>query len=380
MSKLLEKVVACRLTYLTGWYNLILESQFRNRANFSTSDAILTFVYNIYNLWNYGLATFALTFNIKGYFDFVNHEHLLNKIKKYCIPLELVKWTANFFSNQETVICFNGIWGEMKPVKNGIPQGSFISPILVSFYSAGLLDIFETPTNPIEIPKNHACNHPTYVSILMYVDDGKLTVSSQSLDTNNYILAKAYQLVDQWLYSAGLSPDKDKRELMHYTRRKRDKISPHINLINRDGTTSTILVGSTIRWLGVHFDRKLLYNYHVTKMAAKAENAVACISMLANTVRGLSHYHLHLLYCTCILPIITYASAAWWTGKQKHIQILNKVQNRALCLICAAFCTISTYILELETFIPPLSLYLNSLTRHTAIHFNKLSTNNLILQ
>ena len=91
MSKLLEKVVACRLTYLTGWYNLILESQFRNRANFSTSDAILTFVHNIHNSWNHGLATSALTFDIKGYFDFVNHEHLLNEMKKYCIPLELVK-------------------------------------------------------------------------------------------------------------------------------------------------------------------------------------------------------------------------------------------------------------------------------------------------
>jgi len=187
-------------------------------------------------------------------------------------------------------------------------------------------------------------------------------------------------LVDQWLHSAGLSPDKDKRELMHYTRRKRDKISPHINLTNRNGTISPILVGSTICWLGVHFDHKLLYNHHVTKMAAKAENAVACISMLANTVRGLSHYHLHLLYRTCILPIITYTSAAWWTGKQKHIQILNKVQNRALCLIYAAFHTTPTHALELEASIPPLGLYLDSLTRHTAIHFNKLSTNNPILQ
>jgi len=85
----------------------------------------------------------------------------------------------------------------MKPVKNSISQGSSISPILVSFYSAGLLNIFETPTNPIKISENHACNHSTHISILMYVDDRKLTISSQSLDTNNYILAKAYQLVDQ---------------------------------------------------------------------------------------------------------------------------------------------------------------------------------------
>jgi len=40
---------------------------------------------------------------------------------------------------------------EMKPVKNNNLQESPISPILVSFYLADLLDIFETPTNPIEI-------------------------------------------------------------------------------------------------------------------------------------------------------------------------------------------------------------------------------------
>ena len=80
----------------------------------------------------------------------------------------------------------------------------------------------------------------------MYVDDKKLTVSSHSLDTNNYILAKAYQLVGKWLYSARLSPNKNKRELMHYTQRKRDKTSSYINLTNCDGTTSTIVVGSTI--------------------------------------------------------------------------------------------------------------------------------------
>ena len=310
MGKLLEKVVAYRLTYLTGRYNLISGSQFRDRANSSTSDTILTFIHDIHNLWNHGLATSALTFDIKGYFDFVNHEHLLNKIKKHHIPLKLVKWTANFLSNWKTAICLDGNWGEMKPVKNGILQGSLISSILTSFYLVGLLNIFETPTNSIKISENYACNYPTYVSILMYVDDRKLTVSSQLLDTNNYILAKAYQLVDQWLYLAGLSPDKDKKELMYYTWRKRDKISSYINLTNCDGTISTILISSTICWLRVHFDCKLLYNYHVTKMAVKAKNAVTCISMLANTVQGLSHYHLHLLYHTCILPIITYASAA----------------------------------------------------------------------
>ena len=56
--------------------------------------------------------------------------------------------------------------------------------------------MFETSTNPIKIPENHIYNYPTYVSILIYIDNEKLTISSFSLDTNNHILTKAYQLVD----------------------------------------------------------------------------------------------------------------------------------------------------------------------------------------
>ena len=99
MGKLLEKVVAHRLTYLTSQYNLISGSQSRGRANSSTSDAILTFVHDIHNSWNYSLATSALTFDIKDYFNFVNYEHLLNEMKKCHISLKLVKWTANFLSD-----------------------------------------------------------------------------------------------------------------------------------------------------------------------------------------------------------------------------------------------------------------------------------------
>jgi len=84
----------------------------------------------------------------------------------------------------------------MKPVKNGILQRSFISFILVLFYSVGLLDIFKTPTDPIKILENYAYNYLTYIFIFMYVDDRKLTVFSLLLDTNNYILTKAYQLVN----------------------------------------------------------------------------------------------------------------------------------------------------------------------------------------
>ena len=65
--------------------------------------------------------------------------------------------------------------------------------------------------------------------------------------------------------------------------------------------------------------------------------------------------------------------------KNKHIQILNKIQNKAFYLIYATFHTTSIYVLELEAFIPLLGIYFNFFTKHTTIYFNKLSINNFIL-
>jgi len=57
----------------------------------------------------------------------------------------------------------------------------------------------------------------TAITLFMYVDDGKLTVSSKLLETNVKLLAVVYYRVNQWLQKAGLTLDKDKQELMYYT-------------------------------------------------------------------------------------------------------------------------------------------------------------------
>jgi len=178
----------------------------------------------------------------------------------------------------------------MTKVENGIPQGSSISLILASFYSAGLLDLFEKNPNS-HIQDLLLPDDPTTTILFMYIDDGKLTVSSKSLETNVKILSLVYCRVNQWLQKAGLTLDKDKQELMHYIQGCLDG-SPAICLLEEDGSISTISISSTVQWLGVYFDRKLLFNKHVTKIASRAEATIANISILANTTQGLSHYYL----------------------------------------------------------------------------------------
>ncbi|KII90006.1 hypothetical protein PLICRDRAFT_573932 [Plicaturopsis crispa FD-325 SS-3] len=119
--------------------------------------------------------------------------------------------------------------------------------------------------------------------LFTFIDDGKISTSSKSLDTNVVVLREAYDLAVGWLKDVGLSPDLVKRELGHYTRRRKDG-NPHIMLPGKNGDDVAVTAGP-VKWLGVLFDRKLTFDGHVKMMAGRAENAVNALCMLANTCR-----------------------------------------------------------------------------------------------
>ncbi|KAF5319459.1 hypothetical protein D9619_008774 [Psilocybe cf. subviscida] len=377
LGKVLERIVARRLTYLAGKYDLIPPGQFGGKSNSSTTDALLTFVNDIQSAWNHGYATTALTFDIKGYFDFVNHKRLLSELRRKKLPIQYIKWTASFLEEREAAVCLDGKVGEMKKVQNGIPQGSPVSPILAAFYTAELLELFHKQHNPQTQPHPEL---PTDTQLLMYVDDGNLYVSSPSLDTNITLLENAYEKVHEWLGKAGLSADPVKRELIHYCkpRSKAHTTAPSIQLC--DDPEHQINPSSTVRWLGVHFDRQLRFEQHVKLMAARGENAVNGMTMLANTVKGLSQIHTRRLYLGAVVPKILYAAPVWWRNRKYQQQLLEKVQHRALRLICAAFKTTPIKALEIEASVPPIHLQIKLITRRLAIRFNKLPISNPIIQ
>ena len=379
LAKVLERIVANRLTFIAGSLNLIPPNQFGGRSNSSTDDAIMTFVTDVQTAWNNGKVTSALTFDIKGYFDFVNHDRLLHELRRKHLPLEYIKWTHSFLSDREAAICIDGKCGQMSPVENGIPQGSPVSPVMASFYSAELIEKFKIPAIP-EPDRITFPSQPTPTNIIMYVDDGKIYVSSKSLETNTIILRLAYLEVETWLKSAGLASDLTKREIMHYSRRRKYDCCPSLTILDHDGITRTIVLESTVKWLGVHFDRKLRFQHHVKTAAAKGENAVNALKMLSNTVRGLSQVHLRRLYLSCITTKMLYACPAWWNNTKCQAKPLEKVQRNALRLICAAFRTTPTLALEVEASVPPLKHQADLISRRYATRLNKLPDASPIIQ
>jgi hypothetical protein len=221
----------------------------------------------------------------------------------------MVKWMASFLTERQAGICLDGHCTKIKPVLNGLPQGSPISGPASSLYMANILMLMQDIAT-----REHQCARslekisPT--TMAMYIDDGNIWVSSTSLNTNIKILQVAYKAISKQLAKSGLSIDTNKCELIHFTRRKRDtNVEPSIKIPNPQETnTTTILPSPHIKWLGIIFDSKLNFHKHVRRTASKAENALGGLYMLGNTLKGLSAHHFRLLYTQTIRPIINYAA------------------------------------------------------------------------
>jgi hypothetical protein len=196
------------------------------------------------------------------------------------------------------------------------------------------------------------------------------------------LLKVAFTAVRDWLGDCGLMIDLLKKEPIHHAKsRKMGTMNlPEITLpTNNPNVTQTMKQTPTIKSLGVWFNWWLTFRTQVKKAASKVEKAADALSILSNSIWGLDQSHLCNLYWGAILPMMTYASTAWWNGSNSLVCPLSIMQNKAICHITGAFHTTLIYAMEIEASIPPVPLLLNYYNDHAATHFMRLDSCNPII-
>ena len=136
---LVEKIVAKRITYDCGKYDILPPEQFGGRSSSSCIDAGMSLIHDIEHAWMRGLVASVLAIDIKGFFDHVNHRRLIRILWEAGFPPPIVQWVQSFLSDRQAAIKVDDHIGDMLPVHNGIPQGSPVSPIPSVLYSAGVI-------------------------------------------------------------------------------------------------------------------------------------------------------------------------------------------------------------------------------------------------
>jgi hypothetical protein len=112
MSKLMEKAVAKRFQYNIVKENLIGTNQFGRCTHSSCLDAGLTLIHDVQTAHAAGLKAGILLFDVKGFFDNVNHTRMTARLTNMGFAPELVKWATSFLAERQIRLHFNNITSE----------------------------------------------------------------------------------------------------------------------------------------------------------------------------------------------------------------------------------------------------------------------------
>jgi len=138
LSKILERVVASRLSAQATICSLIHPLQCGSLPGRSTADAALILQHNIesYHCLRYKVSTLFL--DVKGSFDNVESPSLLSLLHKRGVSPYLIQWIGSFLRDRTCRLIFQGSRRSFSLVSVGIPQGSPISPLLFVIYVSSL--------------------------------------------------------------------------------------------------------------------------------------------------------------------------------------------------------------------------------------------------
>ncbi|KAI3001542.1 hypothetical protein CBS147482_6867 [Aspergillus niger] len=328
LGKILESVVAERISHAVETHGLLPTSHFGARKQRSAEQALVLLQEQIYAAWRGRRVVSLISFDVKGAYNGVCKERLLQRMKARGIPEDLLRWVEAFCSERTATIQINGQLSETHSLPQaGLPQGSPLSPILFLFFNADLVQ------RQID-GKGGA---------IAFVDDFTAWVTGPSAQSNREGIERIIKEALDWERRSGATFEAEKTAITHFT--------PKAYKLDREPFTikgQTVEPKDHVKILGVLMDTSLKYKEHIARAASKGLKAV----MELRRLRGLSPSTARQLFTSTVAPVVDYASNVWMHAfKNKATGPINRVQRVGAQAIVGTFLTVATSVAEAEAHI-----------------------------
>ena len=135
-------------------------------------------------------------------FDTVDHATLIEKLKWYGVTGQLLDWFSDYLMDRSQRVVIDGEASVRLPVTAGVPQGSFVGPLLFVIFINDLPDAIHEHT-----------------STALYADDTKLhrtILAAKDCD----ILQQDLASLNTWSHESNLKFNASKCKVLTVTRRK----------------------------------------------------------------------------------------------------------------------------------------------------------------
>ena len=309
LGKLTEKVF---LSKFTPYTERIIDEQFGLRKGHSTTAQLTRVVTDIINNFNKKFVTEALLLDISKAFDKVWHAGLLYKLIKHDIPSSYVRWIHSYLTDRTEFVSANGSHSAKRDIQTGVPQGSVLGPILFLF----ILN---------DIPRDPRC------SIALFADDTLIYAHSADATMAQLYIRMYWRRLDAFFKHWRIAINADKTESITFTRRSRiTRLTRPPQCLTIDGRN--VPHKSSVKYLGVTLDTKLIFRNHVDHAVQKAGRALGSLFPLLARGSRMTSTNKLLLYKQTIRPILTYAAPAWCGVAKTTLSQMQTIQNKCLRL------------------------------------------------
>ena len=272
--------------------------------------------------------TLLVLLDLSAAFDTIHHDKLIGRLESDLgITDNALAWFKSYLSDRFQRVSVNGSLSDLFPLKQCVPQGSCLGPLLFTFYTRKLFQIVER-----HLPQVHC-----------YADDTQLYVSfspnrSANADFAIKSMTDCVSDIRSWMISDNLMLNDDKTEfLIIGTRRQLAKVN--INCI-RVGSTDICPV-TVARNLGSWFDEQLTMSTHISKLCGVVFYYLHNIKRIR---KYLSRESTEMLVHAFITSRVDYCNSLLYGLPNYQLNKLQRVLNASARLVCNAprFCHISS--------------------------------------
>ena len=231
-----------------------------------------------------------MLFDYSKAYDTVWRTGLLQKMLDIGVPLRFVQWTTAWLNNRIAPIQLNGVSGRCRTFKEGLPQGSVLSPLLFVLYINDLLGNFSEST-----------------MVSAYADDLALANRGRKKEDVALRMHAEVDKVVSWSQQARLTINAGKCEVAFFSLDNAEaQWRPQIT-INGFPPTCT---PSTI-FLGVACDRRITFGTQVKKVCQQMLRRTNLLRVVGGTTWGWQRQDLRTVYIAIQRSVAEHAAAAW---------------------------------------------------------------------
>ncbi len=232
----------------------------------------------------------------------------MHKLENYGIRGVPLQWLKSYLSNRSQFVGISDVRSGEKELSYGIPQGSMLSPLLFLIYV------------------NDVGSSMRQGRLVQYADDTTLCLNANSTNELEEVTFIELNSAIQHFHELNLVTNPTKSSFIHFSLRQ----SSHSPTVMLDETE--IQEVCSMKFLGIHLDRGLTWNYHIEHVCSKLSSGIFAL-------RQLSKYCptrvLITAYYGMVYPHLSYGLALWGGCTNVNFSRIFILQKQAIRIIAS---------------------------------------------